>query len=62
MRRISFGETQDEEIRECLIGPNAAEAVKFGTMEPQYDRFFILTLAQNKETLLNFTALRYCDR
>jgi hypothetical protein len=31
--------------------------------EPEYDRFYILTLSQNKEhSLLNFTALRYCDR
>lgn len=31
--------------------------------EPEYDRFYILTLAQNREhSLLNFTALRYCDR
>jgi hypothetical protein len=31
--------------------------------EPEYDRFYILTIAQNKEhSLLNFTALRYCDR
>ena len=31
--------------------------------EPEYDRLYILTLAQNKEhSLLNFTALRYCDR
>ena len=46
-----------------MIGPTAAEAVKFGTVEADYDRFYILTLAQNKEhSLLNFTALRYCDR
>jgi broad specificity phosphatase PhoE len=31
--------------------------------EPEYDRFYILTLSQNKEhSLLNFTALRYCNR
>jgi broad specificity phosphatase PhoE len=31
--------------------------------ESEYDRFYILTLAQNKEhSLLNFTGLRYCDR
>jgi phosphohistidine phosphatase SixA len=31
--------------------------------EPEYDRFYILTLARNKEhSLLNFTVLRYCDR
>jgi broad specificity phosphatase PhoE len=31
--------------------------------EPEYDRFYILTVAQSKEhSLLNFTALRYCDR
>ena len=30
--------------------------------EPEYDRFYILTLAANeKHSLLNFTALRYCD-
>jgi broad specificity phosphatase PhoE len=31
--------------------------------EPEYDRFFILTLAQNKEhSAVSFTVLRYCDR
>ena len=31
--------------------------------EPEYDRLYILTLSPNKEhSLLNFTALRYCDR
>jgi broad specificity phosphatase PhoE len=31
--------------------------------EPEYDRFFILTLAQNEQhSALNFTVLRYCDR
>ena len=31
--------------------------------DPEYDRFFILTLAQNKEhSALSFTVLRYCDR
>jgi broad specificity phosphatase PhoE len=31
--------------------------------EPEYDRFYILTLSQNKEhSLISFTALRYCDR
>jgi broad specificity phosphatase PhoE len=31
--------------------------------EPEYDRFFILTLAGNKEhAALSFTVLRYCDR
>jgi hypothetical protein len=30
--------------------------------EPEYDRFFILTLDQNKEHApLSFTVLRYCD-
>ena len=31
--------------------------------ETEYDRFFILTLARNKEhSALSFTVLRYCDR
>jgi broad specificity phosphatase PhoE len=31
--------------------------------DPEYDRFFILTLAKNeKHSLINFTVLRYCDR
>jgi broad specificity phosphatase PhoE len=31
--------------------------------DAEYDRFFILTLAQNKEhSALSFTVLRYCDR
>lgn len=31
--------------------------------DAEYDRFYILTLAPNeKHSLLNFTALRYCDR
>ena len=31
--------------------------------DAEYDRFFILTLAQNKEhSTLSFTVLRYCDR
>ena len=31
--------------------------------DPEYDRFLILTLAQNeKHSALNFTVLRYCDR
>jgi broad specificity phosphatase PhoE len=31
--------------------------------DAEYDRFFILTLAQNKEhSILSFTVLRYCDR
>jgi broad specificity phosphatase PhoE len=31
--------------------------------DPEYDRFFILTLARNKEhSALSFTVLRYCDR
>lgn len=31
--------------------------------EAEYDRFFILTLADNKEhSAVNFTVLRYCDR
>ena len=31
--------------------------------DPEYDRFFILTLAGNKEhAAIDFTVLRYCDR
>jgi broad specificity phosphatase PhoE len=31
--------------------------------DPEYDRFFILTLPQNKEhSTVGFTVLRYCDR
>ena len=63
IKRSSLWPNAPWEIRECLIGPTAAEAVKFGAVEADYDRFYILTIAQNKEhSLLNFTALRYCNR
>jgi hypothetical protein len=40
-----------QQIRACLIGPTVAEAVKFGTIEPEYDRFFILTSRPERGTL-----------
>jgi len=44
-------------VLHALGGPEVAPIA-----EPEYDRFYILTLAPNKEhSLLNFTALRYCD-
>jgi hypothetical protein len=50
-----------EQIRECVIGPTSAVAVKFGTMEPEYGRLFILTLAENEEHSTSFYFPGHCE-
>jgi hypothetical protein len=44
-----------------VIGPTAAEAVKFGTMEPEYDCFSILILAENEEHTRSFYFPGHCE-
>jgi hypothetical protein len=44
-----------------VIGPTVAEAVESGTIEPEYDRFFILTLAENEEHSGSFYFPGHCE-